>query len=184
MPARRRNSWLDAAIDVQLLSFPPPTLPGAAMTTTRHWIGALILMVGVHGRDALGQSARGRWEGTVYGTPNGDQPSTVTLDSTATGWTGTVSAPGVIDASMPFSSVVVHGDSITLTLPLQSNTIVLKGVMGADKRAFSGVYWVDGGDGGTFKFTRPSADDHSPTRRATMTISGDSSTSGERSKLP
>jgi hypothetical protein len=123
------------------------------MMTLGRMAAMLALAAGLHGRTAFAQSAAGTWDGTVT-TQQGPQPTTVTIDSTAAGWKGTLLAPMFNGQAMPFSSVVVKGDTLSLTLPVQSGTALMRGVVAADRKTLSGQLWFDGNDAGTFSFTR------------------------------
>ncbi|MDB4878143.1 MAG: hypothetical protein JWM41_4589 [Gemmatimonadetes bacterium] len=123
------------------------------MTTMERIAAALVLAAGLHARPALAQSHAGTWDGTVT-TQQGAQPTTITLDSTSTGWRGTLLAPMFNGQAMPFSSVTVKGDTVSMTLPIQNGMAEMRGVVAGSTHVLSGQLWFDGTDAGTFSFAR------------------------------
>lgn len=119
-------------------------------------LAAAVTIVCLQTGSADAQSAVGRWEGTVT-TPDGPYPATLTLDSTSTGWRGSILAPAYHPDAMSFATVTVHADTITMTLPVESSTATFRGRVAVDAKSFSGQVTVDGGDYGTFTFARAAA---------------------------
>lgn len=128
------------------------------------------------------QSAVGRWEGTVT-TPDGPYAATLTLDSTSGGWRGSILAPAYHPDAMSFATVTVHADTITMTLPVENSTATFRGRVTADAKSLSGQVTVDGGDYGSFSFTRAQtaparsprqqqAPDNRPIKSASISSSG------------
>jgi hypothetical protein len=116
-------------------------------------VGAVAMCVCFRAANAGAQNATGRWEGTVT-SPDGPYAATLTLDSAAGGWRGSILAPAYHPEAMSFATVTVHADTITMTLPVESSTATFRGRMTADAKSFSGQVTADGADYGTFSFTR------------------------------
>ena len=114
---------------------------------------AAITIASLNAGAALAQSHAGTWEGTVT-TQQGGQPATVTLDSTATGWQGSVLAPMFQGQAMPFSSVSVKGDTVSMTMNVQNASVGMRGLVATDTHQLNGRVWVDGNEVGSFTFTR------------------------------
>jgi hypothetical protein len=123
------------------------------MTPVR-FAAALLSTVLIISVPARAQSVAGKWQGSVT-SQNGTQDATITFDSTAIGWQGNIVVPDLgVDAS-PFTSVTVHADSITMTLPYQNVTITFRGHVTADMKTLSGQLLADDNDAGSFTFSRP-----------------------------
>lgn len=116
-------------------------------------VAAAVAAVCLQTASANAQGAVGRWEGTVT-TPDGPYAATVTLDSASGGWRGSILAPAYHADVMTFASVTVHADTIIMTLPVESSTATFRGRIAADAKSLSGQVTVDGGDYGSFSFTR------------------------------
>lgn len=99
----------------------------------------------------LAQSKRGTWEGTAY-TGNSSQPVTLSLDSTATGWTGSAGAPETQGGSIPLTGITVKGDTLSFNLNVNGSAIYIGGLVTGNK--FSARIWADNNEVGTMELTR------------------------------
>jgi hypothetical protein len=111
--------------------------------------------IGIALLPALGsaQTVAGTWRGAVS-SAQGDQPLILKLDSTATGWSGTMQAPGVSDVT-PLESVSISKDSLMFTLTAQGMSVAVAGKLAAG--AFDGVLVLDGNPMGDVHLEQPKA---------------------------
>jgi hypothetical protein len=100
-------------------------------------------------RPAGAQGAAAVWEGIAVG-----ERVTVTLDSGATGWRGTLLAPGWRPAPMSFIEVTVSRDSVTLALPAEGNGAILRGALSADHLRLGGLIIAGADTAGPFRLAR------------------------------
>lgn len=100
-------------------------------------------------RPAGAQGAAGTWEGVA-----GGERVTVTLDSGATGWRGTLFAPGWRPAPMPLTTVAVRRDSVTLQLPAEGNGAMLVGALSTDRLRLGGLITLGIDTVGPFRLAR------------------------------
>jgi hypothetical protein len=122
------------------------------MTVSR-LLSAAVTIACLHIGMAHAQSVAGKWQGTVT-TPDGPYPATLTLDSTSAGWSGSILAPAYHPDAMPFAAITVRGDSVTMTLPVENATATFRGRIAPETNVYSGQVLVDGGDYGSFTFSR------------------------------
>lgn len=87
------------------------------------------------------QSRAGTWRGAVSSS-QGDQPLILKLDSTATGWSGSMQAPGVQNEPAPLETITVTKDSLMFTMMAQGMSVAVAGQVA--KNAFDGVLVLDG----------------------------------------
>jgi hypothetical protein len=120
------------------------------MTSTSRMIGALILAAGFHATASHAQSVVGKWEG-IATTPQGGQPVTVTLDSSAAGWKGTATSD--MGGTVDIYNIGVKADTVKFSLDVQGTTIGMLGLLTVDRKVLNGYIYADGSEVGTFKFT-------------------------------
>ncbi|HET7563501.1 MAG TPA: DUF2268 domain-containing putative Zn-dependent protease [Gemmatimonadaceae bacterium] len=84
-------------------------------------------------------SPAGRWEGVAHLRSAAPVQLTITLDSTNGAWRGTLLAPAIDSAPIPFTSVDRTRDSIVLRLPASAQNAVLRGRLSADGERFDGT---------------------------------------------
>jgi hypothetical protein len=100
------------------------------------------------------QSVAGTWRGAVSSS-QGDQPLILKLDSTATGWSGSMQAPGVQNEPAPLETVTVTKDSLMFTMMAQGMNVAVAGQLA--KGAFDGVLVLDGNPMGDVHLELPPA---------------------------
>ena len=103
------------------------------------------------------RSPRGNWEGELRFP--GDVPLfiEVAIDSTATGWRGTLASPELGNDPIIFTSVVAGRDSVVLQLPPSAQSFVLRAALSPDGMRLDGV--AEGPDSGTFRIGRAGSAD-------------------------
>lgn len=95
------------------------------------------------------QAIAGTWEGVTSG-----QRISITLDSGATGWRGTLFAPGFRVDTVRLATVMVTRDSVVLQLPADLTGAVLRGALSADRGRLDGRIIAGADSGGLFRLAR------------------------------
>jgi hypothetical protein len=91
------------------------------------------------------QSPAGAWDGVVRTTTSAPTRILLTLDSTGSGWAGTLQAPGQDSTIFRLDSVARLGDSVAIRLPADAGGTLLQGKLSADGNHFEGVAGTQGG---------------------------------------
>lgn len=78
---------------------------------------------------------------------------TITLDSSATGWRGTLLVAAAQRDPVPITTTQVSGDSVSLVLPPSVGGALLRGARSADRSRLDGVVLVQG-ETGAFRLVR------------------------------
>lgn len=103
----------------------------------------------------------GKWEGTIYA--QGMQiPAVITLDSTSTGWSGSLLVAMLNPSPIVIASVVVKGDTVSMTMPEEGMGAFFQGLLSADKKTLNGMVAVQGDNSSTFQVTKAAPAAKSP----------------------
>lgn len=95
----------------------------------------------------------GRWEGTIYA--QGMQiPAVITIDSTSSGWSGSLLVAMLNPSPIAIASVVVKGDTVSMTMPEEGMGAFFQGLLSADKKTLNGMVAVQGDNSSTFQVTK------------------------------
>ena len=108
-----------------------------------------LIAIQVLAASADAQRLTGTWEGMAVG-----RQVTLTIDSTAAGWHGSVLVPSLLSDAFPATRIVVAGDSVTLDLPEQARNALLRGILLDEGTRFDGRVVVDGADAGEFRLAK------------------------------
>jgi hypothetical protein len=98
---------------------------------------------------ARAQSVAGTWEGLA-----GGGRLSVTLDSSAAGWRGSLFAPGFHADTIRLTAVIVGRDSVEMRLPAEFMGAVLRGALSPDRRRLGGYAIVSNDSSGAFRLAR------------------------------
>jgi hypothetical protein len=99
------------------------------------------------------QTVRGAWAGAVYGF-GAPQSITLTLDSSASGWTGRLTAPAFRRDSIPFDSILVRGDSVSTAFTVDGHSVAFHTALGAGRERIDGQVIVDKSEIGAVRLGR------------------------------
>ena len=116
-------------------------------------MAASVFAINSVGAQAMASPFVGKWEGTIYA--QGMQiPVVITLDSTSTGWSGSLLVAMLNPSALAISSVTVKADTLSMQLPEEGMGAFFQGLLSADKKTVNGMVAVQGDNSSTFQVTK------------------------------
>lgn len=105
---------------------------------------ALAALSGVSGSIAAQPAPAGRWEGVARVPGQGALRVVIALDSSSTGWNGTLTVPSQSSRPFKFESIARAQDSLILQLPAAASNGVLRVALSPDGRQLRGAVIAQG----------------------------------------
>ena len=121
----------------------------------RSAIASTLLAAVVAVNTAGAQSVAGRWEGVLYAQGQ-SIPVTITIDSAAAGWSGTLHIPQMLPNPIPMT-VSIKKDTVSMQLPDEGMNAFIQGLLSADRTTLNGMVAVQGDNSGTFQVKKAAA---------------------------
>ena len=121
------------------------------------------------GQAAGAQSLAGKWEGMVNAQGQ-SIPVTITIDSAAAGWSGSLSIPQLNPNPIPMT-VSIRKDTVSMQLPEEGMNAFIQGILSPDRLTLNGMVAVQGDNSGTFQVKKTPAPSKSAPAKPPATVS-------------